>query len=311
MLTVEHGSRHSFLDLLSFIIQDMGVDHVHFSRREPIGKGAISLMKTPALDIPLSGRKHMQFADNGHVVRHFLHPGDVHYAAPLHWKKPLWDSLHEMSSVVYFPDYIRLTYINFERVDPYYSTHPADVFYHTTIPLDAAGVMVLETLTFMADSGQETGAAGLMRSLLEITRETVRRNAAERVEKPYRMYLTIRQYVQSNFDAPLTRDSVACLFRITPSYVSQLFGRYGNEGFNATLRRLRLEHAAVLLQQTELTVEEICYHCGYQSSTYFISAFHRHFGSSPGRYRLLEGTPLKTTGTDGTSRPAVQSRQPM
>jgi AraC-like DNA-binding protein len=47
-----------------------------------------------------------------------------------------------------------------------------------------------------------------------------------------------------------------------------------------------MEHAAILLEQTDLTIDEITDICGYASSTYFIAAFHKHHGKPPGKYRL-------------------------
>jgi AraC-like DNA-binding protein len=40
-----------------------------------------------------------------------------------------------------------------------------------------------------------------------------------------------------------------------------------------------------------LTIDEITDTCGYFSSTYFISAFHKYFGVPPGKYRNI--TPLQ------------------
>ena len=41
-----------------------------------------------------------------------------------------------------------------------------------------------------------------------------------------------------------------------------------------------------LLRATDLLVDEITLQCGYQSTPFFTSAFHRHFGLPPGQYRL-------------------------
>jgi AraC-like DNA-binding protein len=61
----------------------------------------------------------------------------------------------------------------------------------------------------------------------------------------------------------------------------------GEEGFNQTLRRLRLEHAALLLKNTHMSINEITDACGYLSSTYFIAAFKKYFRVSPGKYRCI------------------------
>lgn len=285
----KHQSKDSFIELLKYIINEIGIRKVHFSQKEPICKGVVSLMNTTSLDIPLSGKKHISFAHDGRVQERYITPGEIHCSSPMHWKRPLWDSLHEMSSIVYHSDYIRLTYINHNQVEPNYISHPAaEVFYHTSIPLDITGKSILRTLTLMADSGEESGSKELIIALLKITLRTLENDTFTFSGKAHKTWIQITQYVQEHFSSPINRAHVASVFKLNPSYVSRLFNDQGNESFNAMLRRLRFEHAALLLKQTNLTVDEITDACGYLSSTYFISAFHKHFGISPGKYRNIE-----------------------
>lgn len=287
MLKVKHLSKDSFMSLLKHIIGDVRVRKVCFSQKEPRPDGRITLMTSPSLDIPLRGRKHMNFASGGEIKDLFLSPGEIHFCPPMHWKKPLWDSLHEMSSIVYHPDYVRLTYINYNKLSTYYDSHSAKISYHTSIPLEIAGISILRTLTLMADSGNESGAEELISALLKITLRTLEKDTFTFTGKAQKTCIQIKQYVQDNFSSSINRAHVASVFKINPSYISRLFNEQGEEGFNQMLRRLRLDHAALLATQTNLTVDEIADSCGYLSSTYFIAAFKKHFGVSPGRYRCI------------------------
>ncbi|HCE43265.1 MAG TPA: hypothetical protein DET40_06935 [Lentisphaeria bacterium] len=287
MLKVKHLSKDSFMALLKHIIKDVGVRKVYFSQKEPRPDGKTTLMTSASLDIPLSGRKHMNFAGAGEIKDQFLSPGEIHFCPPMHWKNPLWDSLHEMSSIVYHPDYVRLTYINYNRLSTYFDSHSAKISYHTSIPLEIAGTSILRTLTLMADSGIEDGAEDLISALLKITLRTLEKDTFTFTGKAQKTCIQIKQYVQDNFSSPINRAHVASVFKINPSYISRLFNEQGQESFNSMLRRLRLEHAALLIKQTNLSIDEITDSCGYLSSTYFISAFHKHFGVSPGKYRNL------------------------
>ena len=288
MKNIKHLSKESFIELINFIINDTGINKIYFSQKTPMIKGAVSLMNTTSLDITLSGKKHICFASDGQTQDVFLTPGDIHCSPPLHWKKPLWDSLHEMSSIVYHPDYIRLTYINYNKIQSYQTSHPAaEIFYHTSIPLSITGTSILRALALSADSGNSTGAPELLKALLKITLETLEKDAFSFTGKSHRTWFQIKQYIQEHFSSPINRAHVATVFKLNPSYISRLFNEHGNESFNSMLRRLRLDHAALLLKQTNLTVYEITDACGYFSSTYFISAFHKQFGMSPGKYRLL------------------------
>lgn len=287
MLKVEHLSKESFTGLLKYIIEDIGVRKVCFSQKSPMPKGRVSLMGVDSLDIPLSGIKHMNFANGGETVDIQLRPGEIHCAPALHWKKPLWDTPHEMSSIVYYHDHIRFTYINNDIPSAYSSGHPAaTTFYHTSIPLEITGFSILKTLGLMADSGNEVGAVDSVKALLAITLDTLESDASITIGKARNTWLMITQYMRDHFDSPINRAHVAHVFKLSPSYVSRLFKSFGNENFNAMLRRMRFEHAAILLKRTDLTVDEITDACGYLSSTYFISAFHKQYGMPPGKYRI-------------------------
>jgi AraC-like DNA-binding protein len=54
----------------------------------------------------------------------------------------------------------------------------------------------------------------------------------------------------------------------------------------------RLEAAAMLLQQDELTMREITSKCGYSSQSSFVRAFKEVHGITPGQWRNLHTTPL-------------------
>jgi AraC-like DNA-binding protein len=280
-------SKESFINLLRFIIDDIGVEKVFFSSKNPLPKGKSSFMDTDSLDIPLSGRKRMEFASGGEIRNMELRPGEVHFAPSLRWKRPVWDIPHAMSSIVYHNDHIRITYINHESPAPsLLERPPAEIFFHTSAPLNIIGMSILKTLTLMAESGDDSGAAEAMRSLLIVTLAVLENDAPSVEGKAYRTWLTISQYIREHFDSPINRAHVAKTFNLNPSYVSRLFNTFSDENFNVSLRRIRLEHAAILLEQTDLTIDEVTDTCGYLSSTYFIAAFHKHYGMPPGKYRV-------------------------
>jgi AraC family L-rhamnose operon regulatory protein RhaS len=51
------------------------------------------------------------------------------------------------------------------------------------------------------------------------------------------------------------------------------------------LARLRIEHAKTLLRETDRPVTDIAFACGFNSSQYLASRFHRVTGLTPSRYR--------------------------
>ncbi len=72
---------------------------------------------------------------------------------------------------------------------------------------------------------------------------------------------------------------------------SQLFRKLGaltEETPAALIRRCRMEQAALLLQQNDLTVKEVSYQVGFRSSTSFSKAFRDTYGVLPSEYTVPE-----------------------
>ncbi|MDP4209368.1 MAG: two-component regulator propeller domain-containing protein [Bacteroidota bacterium] len=53
---------------------------------------------------------------------------------------------------------------------------------------------------------------------------------------------------------------------------------------SAFVRTIRLKYAAELLLQKDSTIKDVCYRCGFNSSTYFIRSFKEQYGYTPGEY---------------------------
>ncbi|WP_297197526.1 AraC family transcriptional regulator [uncultured Pluralibacter sp.] len=95
----------------------------------------------------------------------------------------------------------------------------------------------------------------------------------------------IQEYLQEEPGQPLSRESVARHFHITPNYLSHLFQKVGQTGFNDYLTGLRLEQAKGLLRGYDMKVKEIAHRCGFEDSNYFCRLFRRHTARSPTEYR--------------------------
>lgn len=289
-LRIRHYSKASFVELLEYILNEIGIQKVYISDGSVVIKRWISTASVPRFDIPLSGCKHMVFASQKDIRDLLLQPGDVHYAPPLMWKKSIWDTAHEMSSVIFFDDCIRITYIDFGGNDNYYETHNAQIFYHTALPISTAGTDVIHSLNALEIPEAESCATNLVEALFRLVLTQLKNSQeTEAVTHHFRKSDVTRQkiffYLQENFHRPIDRDHVARVFRLNPSYVSRLFSKEYIGGFNKTLRRIRLEHIAILLRKTDMTLGEITSHCGYSSEPFVAAAFKKEFGVTPARYR--------------------------
>lgn len=106
-----------------------------------------------------------------------------------------------------------------------------------------------------------------------------------RVSRSRDLFLAVQDYLEEHLNQPLTRESVAKRFHITPNYLSHIFQKSGSVGFNEFLTSVRLEKAKKLLRGYDLKVKEIAHNCGFVDSNYFCRVFKRYTERSPSEYR--------------------------
>jgi AraC-like DNA-binding protein len=99
------------------------------------------------------------------------------------------------------------------------------------------------------------------------------------------LFEAVREYIDTKYPEPLTRESVAQAFYISPNYLSHLFQKTGSVGFNEYLNYTRLEHAKTLLKRYDLKVKEVAHACGFVDSNYFCRLFRKNTERSPSEYR--------------------------
>ena len=62
-----------------------------------------------------------------------------------------------------------------------------------------------------------------------------------------------------HYAEPLSRESVARAFYLSPNYLSHLFQKCGPMGFNEYLNHIRLEQARMLLKGHDMKVKDIAH----------------------------------------------------
>lgn len=284
-LKIRGFARTDAMHLLDYILTEIPPRRlaVAHPRPAPPDHEGLEVYPRHVFDIPLSGVKHILHGTGTERREENLTPGEALFTPPESWKLPLWDSAHELFCLVYSADFLRCTYVDYSSPDPEKRRPVCTHFYHTS----AAPTPVLRKLLhLLAEVDDETACADLARALFRLTRGFLANDNRSRTGKAERTFQEIRQYMAENFCLPLTREETAAYFQLNPNYLSRLFRQRSGSSFSEILRSMRLEHAAFLLRATDLLVDEITLQCGYQSTPFFTSAFHRHFGLPPGQYRL-------------------------
>lgn len=92
-------------------------------------------------------------------------------------------------------------------------------------------------------------------------------------------------YLHRHYAEPITLQSLSEHLYLTPSYLSAYFKTSTGRNFKDYLTELRLRHACRLLSNTEFSVTDICYSCGFTSYSNFMRTFRAHYQTSPLQFR--------------------------
>lgn len=95
----------------------------------------------------------------------------------------------------------------------------------------------------------------------------------------------VATYIYNNYDKPIYLDEISEKFGISRSYLSKRFKSLTGFGFKEYLLNVRIKEACRLLLETNKSITDIAFMCGFNDSNYFGDAFRRIKGISPNKYR--------------------------
>lgn len=95
----------------------------------------------------------------------------------------------------------------------------------------------------------------------------------------------VLQFVDEHITEELDLNLVAEKFNRTPGYISTMFKKHVEGGFNSYLTNERVEIAKKLLTDGSISVQEVSELCGFHNSKYFSVVFKKTTGVSPREYR--------------------------
>ncbi len=95
----------------------------------------------------------------------------------------------------------------------------------------------------------------------------------------------LKDFIDAHFSERLTVNALCEKFYISKSKLYSVSTKVFGMGATDYIRFKRLEYAETLLLQSELSVAQIAERSGFEDANYFVRAFKKHFGTTPGRYR--------------------------
>lgn len=231
----------------------------------------------PRLEIVLEG----EFTDSSVAdASTTLTPYDVLYIPAGGWNFPQWQTPVTTLSILFGKQQLGFSVVQWDGKQYQNLTKQ-----HVARRGPRIGSFLLHTLNEMQMQPQEQQTARLIvSSLLSHCRDLLG-SQIQTASRSQALFEAIRDYIDEHYASPLTRESVAQAFYISPNYLSHLFQKTGTIGFNEYLNHTRLEHAKTLLKGYDLKVKEVAHTCGFVDSNYFCRLFRKNTERSPSEYR--------------------------
>mgnify|MGYP003370214522 CR=1 FL=1 len=102
------------------------------------------------------------------------------------------------------------------------------------------------------------------------------------------MVKQVKMLLETNLKNPkIDLEWAAQNVHFSASYVRQAFKQITGEGFGEYLIRKRMEKAGMLLQKTEMRIQDIAAECGYDNQRYFASSFKKFYGCTPTEFKKV------------------------
>lgn len=98
----------------------------------------------------------------------------------------------------------------------------------------------------------------------------------------------LKEMIQDQIDAQFTFDlkKISTDLELNPSYLSREFSKYFEDlNFGDYIRKIRIEKAINLIQNSNYTLTEISYLTGFSDQSHFTRIFKLHTGENPSSFR--------------------------
>lgn len=93
------------------------------------------------------------------------------------------------------------------------------------------------------------------------------------------------RYIYNNYNLDLSVDSLADQVCLAPSYLSHIFKKETGENLGKFIKRVRMEKAKDMLENTHEKIVSVSVAVGYANVSYFCQSFREYYGISPQKFR--------------------------
>ena len=168
-------------------------------------------------------------------------------------------------------------------VSAFYSKHSSELPKCAKINIPAHLVSEISKLDSHSSIIKLKGTLYSLCAMLDDSSEYVKRKALENG-----LLHSIFDFVESNFDKSCTLDDLGNAFGYNRSYLSRYFSDSTGMPFVSFVNQYRISRACHILKNSNKTVLECAYECGYTSLRSFNRNFKLYMGVTPKEYRAAK-----------------------
>lgn len=267
---------------LSLLLDDTnGIREVVFSGETTTPLPMAYQVNFPRLELVIDGCIEMVVGGDTDSVKTFVqHPHIALFIPADGWNKPEWKNPVTTLSLLFSKQQIGFSLAhwngkNFEILNKQ----------HITIAKSRICELLLQLLSELSIQSELAGTAlNSIKALVSFTIESLK-NTENKYSRGYALFDAVRNFIEKNYQQPITRESVAAEFFISPNYLSWLFRKEGHMTFGDYINQVRLERSKFLLKRFDLGINEIASQCGFNDPNYFCRVFKKNTNLAPSEYR--------------------------
>ena len=176
----------------------------------------------------------------------------------------------EHSLVIFSPDII----------STFFSKHSSELPRNAKIKVPPYLATQISELDGHSPIIKSKGILYMLCALLDENTEYVKRKALENG-----LLRAIFDFIDNNFNKSCTLEDLSIAIGYNSSYLSRYFKEFTNMTFVSCVNRYRISRACYMLKNSDKTVLECAYECGYKSLRSFNRNFMLYVGVTPTDYR--------------------------
>ncbi len=274
--------KHHLIEAIApLLAEEQGIQQVYFADNQRPAPELAYQVNFPRLELIVSGEQEMEWeGTQGGQQRRLMQPGEVLFVPAGGWNSPQWQAPVTTLSLLFGKQQLGFSMLSWDGV----AFHPRS---KENVPRRGprVGSFLLQALNELAwHQRDQSTAAFIVKGLFSHALDLLN-SSAQTAPRSQALFEAVRNYLEEHFREPLSRESVAGAFYISPNYLSHLFQKSGGLGFNECLNHIRLEQAKHLLKRYDMKVKEVAHACGFIDSNYFCRLFRKNTERSPSEYR--------------------------